>query len=244
VKFLAGILSLFYYFFFGLVLGLMHIVQWLAYNLGGYKMHHASVRIMNWLLIQCTKLLGTTYRFSGKENLPKDRPLIFVSNHQSLHDISPLEWYLSDYHPKFISKKELGKGIPSVSYNLRKGGSVLIDRNDSRQALPEIAKLSKYIETHKRSAIIFPEGTRSRNGVLKSFHETGLKILLKHAPTALVVPVTINNSWKMVKDGMFPLGTGIGFTLEVHKPLNPRDFEFEELIDTIKKVIQASLLTN
>src|SRR5690606_40331004 len=85
-------------------------------------------------------------------------PLILVSNHQSMLDISPLEFYLSDFHPKFISKIELGKGIPSVSYNLQKGGSVLIDRKDPRQALPEIKKLAQYIEKHKRSAVIFPEG--------------------------------------------------------------------------------------
>ena len=50
------------------------------------------------------------------------------------------------WHPKFISKKELGKGIPSVSYNLKYGGSALIDRKDPKQALPEIKKV-KYEKT-------------------------------------------------------------------------------------------------
>ena len=68
------------------------------------------------------------------------------------------------HHPKFVSKMELGKGIPSVSYNLSHGGSVLINRKDSRQSLTEIAKLGSYIEKHNRTAVIFPEGTRSKTG--------------------------------------------------------------------------------
>src|SRR5690606_24641552 len=178
MKLIAILLSLIYYFFFGLTLAVMHLWQWLGFNLSGYSAHHFSVKVMNLLLIWCTKILGTTHKFTGKEKLPKNVPLIFVSNHQSIFDISPVEWYLSEFHPKFISKKELGKGIPSVSYNLQKGGSVLIDRADPRQALPEIKKLAKYIEQNKYSAVIFPEGTRSRNGKLKSFHDSGLKMLV------------------------------------------------------------------
>ncbi|MFV0304044.1 MAG: lysophospholipid acyltransferase family protein [Moheibacter sp.] len=241
MKILAYPLSALYYIFFGLTLVIMHIVQWLCFNLGGYKPHHASVKIMNFLLIGCTKLLGTTHKFKGRKLLPKNTPIIFVSNHQSVFDISPTEWYLSDFHPKFISKIELGKGIPSVSYNLQHGGSVLIDRKDPRQALPEIKKLSQYIEKHNRSAIIFPEGTRSRDGKLKYFRDSGLKMLLKFAPSALIVPITINNSWKIVKNGSFPLSLGIPFSVEIHAPLNPKEFEFEVLMEEIQKSIRSTL---
>jgi 1-acyl-sn-glycerol-3-phosphate acyltransferase len=123
------------------------------------------------------------------------------------------------YHPKFVSKKELGKGIPSVSYNLRHGGSALIDRNDTKQALGEIVKLGKYIEVHNRSAVIFPEGTRSRDGHPKPFKTTGFKLLLKNAPSALVVPISIDNSWKMLKYGKFPNGIVNHITFTVHKPI-------------------------
>jgi len=234
-------LSIIYYFFFGLTLAVMHVWQWLAYNLGGYSRHHFSVKVMNLLLIYCTKILGTSHKFSGKENLPKGVPLIFVSNHQSIFDISPIEWYLSEFHPKFISKKELGKGIPSVSYNLQRGGSVLIDRSEPRQALPEIKKLSLYIEEHKRSAVIFPEGTRSRDGKLKPFRDNGLKMLLKFAPSALIVPITINNSWKIVKNGSFPLSLGTRFSLQVHSPISPKDYDFEELMEKTREAIQSTL---
>src|SRR5690554_2316194 len=231
MKILAYPLSVIFYLVFGLILVIFHVIQWLAYNLGGYHAHHKAVKAMDWSIFQSTRILGTSYHFSGREKIPKAVPLIFVSNHQSMFDIPPLEWYLSSFHPKFISKIELGKGIPSVSYNLKKGGSVLIDRKDSRQSLSEIKKLSEYIEKHKRSAIIFPEGTRSRDGKLKTFKDNGIRILLKYSPSALIVPITINNSWKIAKNGAFPLSLGAKFTLEVHEPISPKAYDFEDLID-------------
>jgi 1-acyl-sn-glycerol-3-phosphate acyltransferase len=157
--------------------------------------------------------------------------LIFVSNHQSLYDIVAMIWYLRRFHCKFVSKIELGKGIPSVSYNLRHGGSVLIDRKDPKQAIPVIKGLSEYIEKNTRSAVIFPEGTRSKTGKPKEFAQSGLKILCKYAPSAYVVPITINNSWKMVKYGFFPLGLGNHLTFTIHKPLAVSEFSFAELME-------------
>ncbi len=241
MKILSYLLSVIFYLIFGLILVVMHAVQWLCYNLGGYKPHHTSVKIMDWMIFQSTRVLGTTYRFSGREKIPKGIPLIFVSNHQSMYDIPPLEWYLSGFHPKFISKIELGKGIPSVSYNLRKGGSVLIDRKDTKQALPEIKKLGQYIEKNKRSAIIFPEGTRSRDGKLKKFHETGIKVLIKYSPSALIVPITINNSWKMVKNGSFPLSLGTRFSQEVHDPISTKGIDADELMQKVRDVVESGL---
>ena len=143
---------------------------------------------------------------------------------------------MRDYHPKFVSKKELGKGIPSVSYNLRHGGSALIDRKDGKQALTEISKLGSYIEKHRRTAVIFPEGTRSRTGHPKKFQTTGLKVLMKRAPSALLIPISINNSWKMLRYGKFPYGIGNHLTFEVHTPLeNSKDPD--ELITLIEKQI-------
>ncbi|MDD3772205.1 MAG: lysophospholipid acyltransferase family protein [Weeksellaceae bacterium] len=241
MKLIAIPLTVIFYTIYGLALGIMHLVQWLTYNLSGYQAHHNSVKFLDWILIQNTRVLGTTYSFSGREKLPKDVPLIFVSNHQSMFDVSPLEWYLESFHPKFISKIELGKNIPSVSYNLKKGGSVLIDRKDSRQSLSEIKKLSEYIEKYKRSAIIFPEGTRSRDGKLKTFKDNGIRILLKYSPSALIVPITINNSWKIAKNGAFPLSLGAKFTLEVHEPISPKAYDFEDLMIKIKEVVQSGL---
>lgn len=222
---------------FGFFLVLFHPIQWFCFNVFGYQAHKKSVDYLNFFLVRCTNLLGTTYQFENTESIPKNVPIIFVANHQSLYDIVAIIWYLRDFHCKFVSKKELGKGIPSVSYNLNHGGSVLIDRKDSKQAIPLIKGLSEYIEKHTRSALIFPEGTRSRTGQPKSFAQSGLKILCKHAPSAYVVPITINNSWKMVRFGAFPMGLGNRLKFTIHQPLKVSEFSFEELMEQTESAV-------
>ena len=230
-------LSIIYYLCFGFFLVLFHPIQWFCFNVFGYQAHKKSVDYLNFFLVRCTNLLGTTYQFENTESIPKNVPIIFVANHQSLYDIIAIIWYLRDFHCKFVSKKELGKGIPSVSYNLRHGGSALIDRKDSKQAIPLIKGLSEYIEKNTRSALIFPEGTRSRTGQPKSFAQSGLKILCKHAPSAYVVPITINNSWKMVRFGAFPMGLGNRLKFTIHQPLKVSEFSFEELMEQTESAV-------
>ncbi|MBC7605345.1 MAG: 1-acyl-sn-glycerol-3-phosphate acyltransferase [Burkholderiales bacterium] len=226
---------------FLLVLIVFHPIQWVCFNFIGYTAHKRSVDYLNFCLLRIGQLLGTTFRIENREMLPEDVPLIFVSNHQSLYDIIGIIWFLRKFHPKFVSKQELAKGIPSVSYNLRHGGSVIIDRKDPKQAIPVIKKLAEYIELHHRSAVIFPEGTRSRTGVPKEFAQSGIKILCKYAPSAYVVPLTINNSWKFVKYGFFPFGLGNRLTFTVHKPLPIKDFSFEEIMERTQKAVVQSI---
>lgn len=195
---------------------------------------------MNLFLMRSTNILGTSYKFTNNYKLPTDRPLIIVTNHQSMYDIPPIIWYMRDYHPKFVSKKELGKGIPSVSFNLVHGGSVLIDRNDGKSAIMEIGRLGSYIEKHNRSAVIFPEGTRSRDGHPKPFKPMGLKMLLKKAPSALIVPISINNSWKLVRFGQFPMGLGAKVTLDVQQPLENKG-DLNNLITQIEASVTSGV---
>ena len=174
-----------YYLIFFLFLCIFHPIQIICLKVFGYQAHKKSVDYLNFFLIKCTNLLGTTYKFENLETIPENVPLIFVANHQSMYDIIAVIWFMRKYHIKFVSKKELGKGVPSVSYNLRNGGSVLIDRKDPKQAIVEISKLSKYIELNKRSALIFPEGTRSKTGVPKKFSETASSIRSKDSLNSL-----------------------------------------------------------
>ena len=230
-----------YYLIFFLFLCIFHPIQLISLKVFGYEAHKKSVDYLNFFLVKCTNLLGTTYKFENLDTIPENVPLIFVANHQSMYDIVAMIWFMRKYHIKFVSKKELGKGVPSVSYNLRNGGSVLIDREDPKQAIVEISKLSKYIELNKRSALIFPEGTRSKTGVPKKFSETGLKILCKFAPSAFVVPISINNSWKIVKFGLFPLGLGNRLTFTIHKAMAVSDFSFQEIMEKSEKVITENI---
>ena len=226
---------------FMLALVLFHPIQWICFYVFGYQAHKKSVDYLNFVLLRIGHLLGNTYLVKNRDTIPKGVPIIFVANHQSLYDIVGIIWILRKFHPKFVSKKELGSGIPSISFNLKHGGSVLIDRKDPKQAVPTIKLLGEYIEKTKRSAVIFPEGTRSRNGVPKEFATTGLKILCKHAPSAYIVPITINNSWKFVKYGFFPFGLGNRLTFTIHNALAVKDYDFDKLMNITEQAVVKSI---
>lgn len=240
-KLLSYPLSLLAYFYFLLVICVFHPIQWVCLNWFGYNAHKKSVDYLGFFLL---KTMVFTFSSSKVENLdliPEGKPLIFVSNHQSLFDIMGFVWFFRKFHPKFVSKIELGKHIPSISYNLNHGGSVLIDRKNPKQALPAIKKLGEYIETNSRSAIIFPEGTRSKTGKPKRFSPNGLKILCKYAPSAYVVPVTINDSWKMFQYGSFPLGLGNRLTFTVHPPIKVSECDFDSLLEKSEQAVVSGI---
>jgi 1-acyl-sn-glycerol-3-phosphate acyltransferase len=239
---LSYILSSIFYLFYGFLLLFFQALQWLGFNIGNYKGHKMAVDFMNCTLTYLLYFLGTKITFINKHKIPENVSLIVVSNHQSMHDICPLACYFRNRHPKFVSKIELGKGIPAVSYNLTHGGSVLIDRKDSRQSLTAIKKFGKYIEDNKYTAIIFPEGTRSKDGTPKRFSENGLKMLTKFAPSAYVIPVTINNCWKINKKGMFPLGIGVNLTFEIHEAIKADSMEFVKLFEKVEQTIKNAVV--
>jgi 1-acyl-sn-glycerol-3-phosphate acyltransferase len=237
-KIISYPLSIIYYLIFGLCLLIFHPIQWLALKLGGYNPHRKTVALLNLCLTRCILILGGKITINNSHKIPKNAPLIFVSNHQSMNDIPPIIWFMRKYHPKFISKKELGSGIPSVSYNLRHGGSVLIDRKDPKQSLTAIINFAKYVEENNYAAVIFPEGTRSRNGVPKRFSENGLKMLVKYMPSAYLIPISINNSWEFLKYGGFPLDLGVHLKFDLHKPIEVKSMNFSDLFEKTEKTIK------
>jgi len=222
---------------FLLTLVIFHPIQWICFNVFGYQAHKKSVDYLNFFLLRIGHVLFNNFKIEGREKIPTGVPIIFVANHQGMYDIIGMIWFLRKFHPKFVSKVELGKGIPSVSYNLRHGGSVLIDRKDPKQAIPLIKGLSEYIEKYNRSAVIFPEGTRSKTGKPKEFAQSGFKILCKYAPSAYVVPISVNNSWKFFRYGAFPFGLGNHITFTIHEALSVKDYSFAEIMEKTENTI-------
>ena len=242
-KIIAYPITVIYFIFFGLTLVVFHPIQWFCNNIFGYKAHKISVDFLQFFLLRCLNILGTRFTFNNPHQIDKGIPLILVTNHQSMYDIPPLIWYLRQHHVKFISKKELGKGIPSVSYNLRHGGSVLIDRKNALGSIKAIEEFAQRVEKNKWAAVIFPEGTRSRDGNPKPFKTKGLITMFNHMPNALVVPITINNSWKTLRYGKFPMGIGANIKYTVHKPIKlSEQLDHLKLIPEIEKTIISHII--
>ena len=230
-------LTALYYLAFSSTLIIFHLVQLFSHRLLGYAAHKKSVDWLNFFLLRCLNILGTSFEFSNPFKMPNKGPLIIVSNHQSTYDIPPIIWYFRKYHPKFISKSSLGNGIPSVSYNLRHGGSVLIDREKTVLALEKIKGFGEQVQKNQWAAVIFPEGTRSKDGRPKKFYSRGLITLFEHIPDATVVALSINNSWKLAQYRYFPIPIGVKVSLKVQATYKLGEQEPDALLQKLRHQI-------
>jgi len=239
-KILSYILTPFYLLVFGMILLIFHPIQMFTNWIWGYPVRKKVVDVMNYGLLYSLWILGTRISFRGIETVPHNRPVIIVSNHQSLLDIVAVVVGFRKNHPKFISKIELGKGIPSVSYNLRHGGSVLIDRKKGAKSVKDIMMLGKHIEATNYSACIFPEGTRTKNGLVKTFQPAGIASLMRTAPSAVIVPLAIDG-FEIMKNGYFPMTFGCHFKLTALEPIEPKGLDLSELAQNIENLIKKEL---
>lgn len=238
---ISYLLTPFYYFAFGALLGVFHPVQVIARRIWGYEAHTKSVCFLNRLLVKSLQIVGARVQFSGFELLRENRPLIVVANHQSLFDIQAFVSGFAKWHPKFVSKIELSRNIPSISYNLRHSGSALIDRANGGQAIREIIRLGRMIEANNYAVCIYPEGTRSRNGQVRKFQSGGIKSLLKAAPSAVVVPFVIEGHSDMMKYGYFPLVFGSTLKYTVLNPIEPKGRDAEDVVNECELRIKQAL---
>jgi 1-acyl-sn-glycerol-3-phosphate acyltransferase len=224
--------------FFGTLL-VFHVLQLIALQIG-YGPHKFVLDWMNWFIIVSLRIGGNRIILPASPDLPKNG-FVVVSNHQSMFDIPMLIWTFRPYHLKFVSKRELGKGIPAISLALRTMGSLMIDRGNQREALNAISAFGKLIAEKRFSVCIFPEGTRARDGVLKPFKTGGTAALLSAMPEAPVVPVVINNSWQMVKFGLLPVGWGNRVSLDVLEPIERGTLSDREIIEQCELAIRKKL---
>ena len=240
-KILDYILGSIYILYFGVLLVIFHPVQFIAYEVFGQKTHQKTVEWLNFWIVFGWYLTGSSISFSQKVKLPTDKTIIFISNHQSMFDIPGIIWFLRRNTPLFISKVELSKGIPSISYNLRVGKAALINRNDPKQAIGEIIRFAKYISENNYSGVIFPEGTRSRTGKLKPFAVGGVATLLKKCPGADVVPIAIVNTGKFNPTGIFPLTSFTKMSWTTLTPIPTKGKTAEEIVVESEKQISDFL---
>jgi len=226
---------------FGAVMVFFDVAQRMAYAIGQRPQEYVA-GALQWSLVHTFRICGTRLLVERAPEVQPNTSYIIVSNHQSMFDIPILGSLFFSNFPKYISKKSLGRRIPSVSYNLRKGGHVLIDRSDGPAAVAAIRELGQRVAAGRCSAMIFPEGTRARRGELGAFKPAGLVALLEEAPTAPVVPVTIDQSWRLLQHNFLPVPWGIRIRVHVGAPIaRARDEDRRSLVGRVHDEIDVAL---
>jgi 1-acyl-sn-glycerol-3-phosphate acyltransferase len=182
---------------------------------------------------------GVKVRVKGLENVNPRVPHIYMTNHQSYFDIFTLLASLPvDF--KFILKQELMK-IPIFSFAVRRAGYISIDRDDPRKALKSMTQAAERIRSGS-SVLVFPEGTRSRNGRLQEFKRGGFHLALKAGVE--VVPVGIINTHRIAPKGSLRITPGT-VSMNIGAPICVKNYtkrEMDQLIGdvwhTISKLIE------
>ncbi len=226
---------------FGLILLVFEPIQWVA-KACGKRPHDWAVACLGTALVESFRVTGLRLAIDRSPHVRPHTAYLIVSNHQSMFDIALLLHLFFTNFPKFVSKRELARRIPSVSYNLRRGGNCLIDRDDAEQATEAIAELGRRVERRGVSAVIFPEGTRARRGELKVFKPRGTGALLASAPTTPIVPVTIERSWRLMQRNFWPIPFGVRVRVRIDDPIaRTPDEDHRALLARIHDRIEANL---
>ncbi len=133
----------------------------------------------------------------GRENIPEERPIVLIGNHQGDADIIS---YFAALSPSlafsYVAKENLGK-LPLYGKWIRRIRGVLIKQDDPRASLKAIDEGIELIKLGF-SLMIFPEGTRSKGPKMGKFKRGAFKLATK--PQVPIVPVSINGSYKMLEE--------------------------------------------
>lgn len=141
-----------------------------------------------WARIQLL-VSGVRIKVKGLEHLDRESPYVYMSNHQGSYDIFALLSCLPVQF-RWIAKKELFV-IPILGWAMRAANYISIDRSGKRKTLESIERAADKIRGGV-SVVIFPEGTRSRDGSIQPFKRGGFTLAIKSGVP--IIPITINGS--------------------------------------------------
>ena len=176
----------------------------------------------------------------GQENIPAEGGFLMYGNHQGMFDVLALV-ATCDMPLAAIFKKEL-LGIPFCQQIIDCTGSYAMDREDVRQSLTVIQNVTKEV-MEGRNFLIFPEGTRSKNGnVMGEFHGGSFRCAIKSK--APIIPLVFIDSFKVLDEkGCNPV------TVQLHylKPITADEYagmKTTELAALVKSRIQEVIDQN
>src|SRR5208337_1624075 len=152
-----------------------------------------KLRILQWmscfwasLLVWSNPLWKTT--FLGRKKIKDNQTYVILCNHQSYLDILVLYGLFKNF--KWVSKSDIFK-IPIVGWNMTLNNYISVNRNNKRSQVAMLKACEDHL--HRGSSImIFPEGTRSKDGEIHTFKEGAFRLAL--AAKVSVVPIVVDGT--------------------------------------------------
>jgi 1-acyl-sn-glycerol-3-phosphate acyltransferase len=220
-----------------IVLGILSIGSSLFDRRGYFA--HGCARVWSWLILATT---GVEVEVDGLDRLEPGRTYVFVANHQSIYDI-PILFSSIPFQLRIIAKESLGN-FPMLGPHLKRTGHMLVDRKRPDRA--RIFGWANELTAKGLSLIVFPEGTRSRDGFLGKFKGGGFLLALQ---TGLpIVPISVVGSRHVMRKGQLTTKPG-RVTLVVHAPIEvpphandtPQVGEVRSFADRVREVIRPTV---
>jgi 1-acyl-sn-glycerol-3-phosphate acyltransferase len=185
------------------------------------------------------RLCRVDFRITGWAELPEDirtqrRSVVFMANHESNLDPPVLIGTLP-IPAVFLAKKELKWMVP-ISWAAMMAGTIFIDRRNRERAFHSLTQAANEIRAGK-SVVIFPEGTRTRNGSLNTFKKGGFS--LAREAGVPIVPLAAVGGYEMLPAGKVLIRPG-RYAIAFGEPVDPGAFATREaLMQEVRIRIEA-----
>ena len=185
---------------------------------------------MGWIVRTWSKsiLLFSRIKFEieGYANLNPKSHYFFAANHTSAFDI-PIVFAAVPFQMVAISKIEL-KHIPIFGWAMQAGGHIFVDRRNHHRAMDSMEKAKKSMSKNPRSVIIFPEGTRSKDGKILPFKKGGLVLAI--SLDMPIIPIGIIGTRTLVKDKFSSISKNT-VKLVLGEPIETKNLTYDDRND-------------
>ena len=219
IRFLLIALLLFLYLLLGIP---VLLVEKLVAKINPHARDISCLRMVQWAFKLMLWITGADISYIGRENVPKDRAVLYVGNHNSYFDIL-LTYSQCPGLTGYVAKSEMLR-YPLLRDWMKRLYCVLLDRSDLRAGMQMILTCIDYIK-NGISICIFPEGTRSKDGQMQPFHEGSLKMTAKTG--CPIIPMAISNSAQIFENHM-PFVRPCKVIVEYGAPVYPKELSKED----------------
>ena len=182
------------------------------------------------------RLLGVCrIRVEGKEKIPTDTPCVIVANHQSQLDI--LCTFCTFVPFLWVSKASMFK-VPFVGWGMALTGYIGLKRDDSASIKEMLRDCRSAIE-QGHSVLIFPEGTRSKDGHVQRF-KTGAFMIATRSK-APVVPLFIDGTFDALRPKAWAFHQPLRISIRFGDPISADAIKAKELTQTCEDLFRNEL---